>query len=467
MSRAEVACETTTETWMLQEIRVNVAGYERYVNPQWARLLEILEMNVEYARCEGAELQTTDGRRILDFNSGYCVHNIGHNHPRLVAALKQELDAAGPAMLQSHVSRLAGELAEKLCARAGGRLAKVFFACSGSEGIEAVIKFARAHTRRPGILYARNGFHGLTCGALSLMSSGFWKEGFGPLLPETESTPLGDLADLEEKLATKRFAVFVLEPIQGEAGVRAAPDGYLKKAQELCRRYATLFALDEVQTGFHRTGPFLAAHRFGVAPDMVVLAKAMSGGLIPCSAVLMSDEICHSVYGSLARAFVHTSTYSENGLAMRAALTTLQILEDERLGERAEEKGETLRAKLSKRLSGYEIVADIRGFGLLSAIEFRPPRSLLLRAPFESFKAIHPGMFGQVVVMRLFRDHGVLCQICGNDFLTLKVAPPLIVSDAQIDEYVDAIAAVIDDMHGSPGFWTEPLGIARRVLTSI
>lgn len=452
---------------MLQKVQGAVEGYERYVNPQWARLLDILDMNVEYARCEGAELHTADGRRIIDFNSGYCVHNIGHNHPRLVAALKQELDLAGPAMLQSHVSGLAGQLAEKLCTRAGGRLAKVFFACSGSEGVETVIKFARAYTGRPGILYAANGFHGLTCGALSLMSNGFWKEGFGPLLPETESTPFGDVADLETKLATKRFAAFVLEPIQGEGGVRLPPPDYLEKAQELCRRHGTLLALDEVQTGFHRTGPFLAAHHYGVEPDMVVLAKAISGGLIPCSAVLMSDEICHSVYSSLKRAFVHTSTYSENGLAMRAGLTTLEILEDEQLGARAKAQGDKLRAKLAERLSQYEMVADIRGLGLLGAIEFKPPRSLLLRAPFESFKAIHPGMFGQVVVMRLFRDHGILSQICGNDFMSLKVAPPLVVTDAQIDHYVSAVEAVVADMHGSASFWTEPLGIARRVLASV
>jgi ornithine--oxo-acid transaminase len=452
---------------MLQKVQSGAAGYERYVNPQWARLLEIMEMNVAYERCEGAELHTADGRCIIDFNSGYCVHNVGHNHPRLVAALKRELDQLGPAMLQSHVSGLAGELAERLCAKAGGRLTKAYFACSGSEGVETVIKFARAHTGRPGILYAANGFHGLTCGALSLMSNGFWKDGFGPLLPETQSTPFGDFADLEEKLATKRFAAFVLEPVQGESGVRAPPQGYLEKAQQLCRRYGTLFALDEVQTGFHRTGPFLAAHRHGVEPDMVVLAKAISGGLIPCSAVLMSDEVCHSVYSSLKRAFVHTSTYSENGLAMRAGLTVLDILSDERLGERAEAQGEKLRAKLTERLSNFEMVADIRGLGLLGAIEFKPPRSLLLRAPFESFKAIHPGMFGQVVVMRLFRDHGVLSQICGNDFMSLKAAPPLVVTDAQIDHYVAAIEAVVADMHASASFWTEPLGIARRALASI
>src|SRR6202140_1491833 len=126
--------------------------YEHYVNPQWVRLLDVLQMNVEYVRCSGAELHLADGRVVLDFNSGYCVHNVGHNHPRVVAALKEELDKAGPAMLQNHVAELAGRLAERLCALAGGRLSKAFFASSGSEGIEAAIKFARAHTRRPGIL---------------------------------------------------------------------------------------------------------------------------------------------------------------------------------------------------------------------------------------------------------------------------------------------------------------------------
>ena len=176
--------------------------YEKYVNPQWSRLLDVLQMNVEYTRCVGAELHTAEGRRILDFISGYCVHNVGHNHPKVIAALKQELDRNGPAMLQSHVSDLAGELAARLRESAGGRLTKAFFDSSGSEGIETVLKFARAHTRRSAILYAAGGFHGLTCGALSLMTNPFWREGFRPMLPNTEAVPFGDFDELARKLAT-------------------------------------------------------------------------------------------------------------------------------------------------------------------------------------------------------------------------------------------------------------------------
>jgi ornithine--oxo-acid transaminase len=442
--------------------------YERYVNPQWARLLDVLQMNVSYGRCSGAELHTADGRVILDFNSGYCVHNVGHNHPRVVAAIKDELDKSGPAMLQSHVADLAGELAGRLCELAGGRLSKVSFGSSGSEGVEAAIKFARAHTGRSGVLCASGGFHGLTCGALSLMSNPFWKEGFGALLPNTEFVPYGDTEELERKLATKAFAAFVLEPVQGEGGVLVPTQGYLSSVQTLCRRYHTLFVLDEVQTGLYRTGPFLAAHHFGVEPDMVILAKALSGGLIPCSAVLMSDAVCNSVYSSLKRALIHTSTFSENSLAMRAGLASLDILEDERLGERAIIAGQNLRGALTERLAQYEMIGEIRGLGLLNAIEFKAPYSFTRRLAFETFAKIHPAIFGQIVVMRLFRDHGILCQVCGNDFMVLKISPPLVVNDAQIDRFVSAVEQVVQLMHkSSSSFWSEALGIAQRVVKSI
>jgi ornithine--oxo-acid transaminase len=342
-------------------------------------------------------------------------------------------------------------------------LTKVFFPSSGSEGVEAAIKFSRAHTKREGLLYAQGAFHGLTCGALSLMGDKFWREGFGPMLAGCDEIPFGDLAALEQKLKTKRYAAYFVEPVQAEAGIRIPDADYLRSAQALCRRYGTLFVLDEVQTGMYRTGTFLAARHFNVDADIVVMAKALSGGLIPSGAVLMRDDIYASVYGSLKRSIVHTSTFSENALAMRVGLATLRVLEEEHLGERAIEKGEELRTRLREALSGYEMVKDVRGLGMLGGIEFQAPRKLTLRVAFEAFMAIHPGMFGQIVVMRLFRDHGLLTQMCGNNFMVLKVAPPLIVSDEQIDAFVTGMKAVVELMHGSPSFWTEALGLARRV----
>ncbi len=437
--------------------------YEKYVNPQWSRLLDVLQMRVRYRRCSGVELWTEDRRRILDFLSGYCVHNAGHNHPAIVAGLKEELDLGGPAMLQSHVPELAGELASELCRRAGGRLKKVYFASSGSEGVEAAIKFSRARTGRSGLLSAHGSFHGLTCGALSLMTDPFWRDGFGPLLADASAVPFGDIQVLERRLSTRKFAAFIVEPIQGEGGIRIPDAAYLEAAQAACRRYGTLLVLDEVQTGMHRTGPFLAAHHTGVEPDMVVMAKALSGGLVPLSALLMTDEIYNAVFSSLQRSIVHASTYSENALSMRAGLETLRVLDGERLGERSAAMGELLRRRLREELAGFEMVKEIRGKGLMNGIEFQTPRKLSLRVAFEAFQAIHPGMFGQVVVMRLFRDYGILTQMCGNNFLVLKAAPPLVVEEAQIEEFVQGMLGVVRLMHTSSSFWSEALGLARRV----
>ena len=437
--------------------------YAEYVNPQWARLLEVLQMNVSYLRCEGAELFRADGQRVLDFLSGYCVHNTGHNHPCIVSAVREELDRSGPVMLQSHVPDLAGELACRLCESAGGRLQKAHFTSSGSEGVEAAIKFARAHTGRAGLIFTDGAFHGLTCGALSLMGSEFWRQRFGPLLPDAKRVPFGDLKNLAAALSTKKHAAFIVETVQGEGGIRIPSSEYLQQAQALCRRYGSLFILDEVQTGLYRTGRFLATQHFGLDPDMVVLAKALSGGLVPVGAVLLTDDVYDSVYDSLKRAIVHTSTYSENNLSMRAGLATMDVLESEGLGARAISVGQFLRERLQTALAGYAMVKEVRGLGLFCGVEFQAPRSLTLRASFEAFMRIHPGMFGQMLVMQLFRE-GILTQICGNDFLVLKVAPPLVLQEAQVDEFVGKLAKVVQSIHTSSSFWSEALGLARRVI---
>ena len=438
--------------------------YSRHVNPQWVKLFNTLGMNVRYESCLGAEVRTEDKRRLLDFLSGYCVYNAGHNHPRIVAALVDELYRGGPTMLQSHVPELAAELAERLCALAGGRLNKVFFTSSGSEGVETVIKFSRAHTDREGILYCDRAFHGLTCGALSLMDDPYWRKGFGPLLPHTEGVPFLDLEALEEKLKSRRFAAFIVEPIQSEAGVRVPHDGYLKEAETLCRRYGTLFVLDEVQTGIYRTGPFLAAHHWGLDPDMVVLAKALSGGFVPCGAVLMTDEINRSVYSSVFRAFVHTSTFGENNLAMRAGLATLDVMQEEGLGERALVLGERLRNGLKEVSRDYEMVRGVNGLGLLNGIEFGEPKKLRLKIPYETFRRIHPAMFGMIVVMRLFREKNILTQICGNNHMVLKASPPLVVTEAGIDKFVSSMGEILETIHTKASFWTEALLMARRAV---
>jgi ornithine--oxo-acid transaminase len=440
-------------------------SYAQYVNPIWVKLLDALGMNVQYTHCSDAELYTQDGRKILDCLSGHCVHNIGHNHPHVVSELVTELQSHSTAMIQSNVVEKAGTLARILCRAAGGKVSKAFFCSSGSEGIEAAIKFARAHTGKTDFIYAAGAFHGLTCGALSLMGSEFWRESFGPMLGGTHKVPFGDLASVEKLLASRKIAAVILEPIQAEAGIILPPPGYLDGVQKLCRKHGALFVLDEVQTGLGRTGTFLAGQRYGLQPDMIVLAKALSGGLVPSAALLMSDEIYRSVFHSLRRAFVRTSTFSENSLAMRAGIATMEVLSREHLIERAEHLGMEFRGHLREALKPYEMVKEVRGEGMLTGIEFQAPRNLSMRMSFEAFKAVHPALFGQILVMRLFKDREILMQICGNNFMVLKVAPPLTVNEAQLNYCVESIQSVLETIHSSSVFWLDALNLGRRAMS--
>ncbi len=439
--------------------------YANYVNPIWVKLLDAAGMNVRYTHCSGSELYTADGRTILDCLSGHCVHNVGHNHPFVVAALVAELQSQSPSMLQSNLVKEAGTLAQMLCENAGGKVSKVFFCSSGSEGVEAVIKFARAHTGRTDLVYASGAFHGLTCGALSLVGSDFWRESFGPMLGGTHEVPFGDLVAMGKLLATKTIAAVILEPIQGEGGIVLPPADYLAGVQKLCQTYGTLFVLDEVQTGMGRTGTFLAGQRYRVEPDMIVMAKALSGGLVPCAAVLMTDEIHKSVFHSLRRAFIHSSTFSENSLAMRTALATMHVLQQERLVARAESLGNEFREQLQAALTPYEMVKEVRGQGMLTGIEFQAPSNLPMRISFEAFKKIHPALFGQLLVMRLFNHTNILTQICGNNFMVLKVAPPLTTSEQKIQSCIESIRCVIETVHSSKVFWTDALNFGRQAIS--
>lgn len=436
--------------------------YARHVNDQWVRMLDVLGMERDYTRCDGIRLITASGREVLDFLSGYSVYNTGHNPPRLLAALHAELDRCGPTMLQSHVPPLAGELAGRLSALAGGALARTVFTSTGSEGVETAIKFARAFTRRPGILHAEGAFHGLTCGALSLMGNPWWRAPFEPLLPEVESVPFLDLAALESKLSTGRFAAFIVEPIQSESGVRI-PDGWAEAAA-LCRRHGTLLVFDEVQTGMGRTGRFLAAHHFGMEPDMVILAKALSGGLVPVGAVLMREDVSRAIYSSIERAFIHASTFGENTLAMRAGLTVLDILEEEVLPARVLGSGEALRSGVRDLARKYEMLGEVRGMGLMNGIEFRPPQSTRLRLLHAGFSKLHPGLFGQMLVRSLLREEGILTQMCGNDFRVVKASPPLTVTEAEIGRFLEAFERTMERIHGGTAFWAQGLTIAGKAL---
>jgi ornithine--oxo-acid transaminase len=426
--------------------------HTRRLNEQMVRVLRTIGYDVGFCKGRGQYLYDRKGAKYLDLLSGFGVFALGRNHPAIRAALKSALDADLPNLVQMDVSTLAGILAERLLAHVP-HLDKVFFANSGAESVEAAIKFARAATGRPGIVYCSHAFHGLTYGALSLNGDETFRKGFEPLLPDCVRIPFNDLVALEQALSSRKVAAFVVEPIQGK-GVILPNEEYLKGAEHVCRRYDTLFVADEIQTGLGRTGKFLAGEHWGIEPDMVLLAKALSGGYIPVGAVLMRKKIFDKMFDRMDRAVVHGSTFSKNDLAMAAGIATLETMKTERVIENAARTGERLLRELSALADGYELLKTVRGKGLMIGVEFGAPSSLKLKASWSMLETASKGLFCQLITIPLFKEHKVLTQVAGHGSHTVKLIPPLILNDEDCDWIVRAFNDVIADSHKAGAVWS-------------
>ena len=405
--------------------------HTRHLNHQMVRVLKTIGFDARFVRGKGSHLWDAAGNRYLDLVSGWGVFAIGRNHPHVAAALRSVLEGDLPNLVQMDVSPLAGRLAERLLARAPW-LQKAFFANSGAEAVEAAIKFARAATGRAGIVHCEHSFHGLTYGALSAVGEKLYRDGFGPALPGFREIPFDDLPALEQALRGRDMAAFLVEPIQGKVVRPPSPD-YLREAQALCRKYGTLFVADEIQCGLGRTGKFLAVEHFGAEPDMVLLAKGLSGGHVPVGVVLMRRETFAKTFDRMDKAVVHGSTFAKNDLAMAAGLATLDVIEDEKLIENAALRGERLLAFLRRMQATYDFVKDARGMGLLLALELGEPKGLKLRAFWGMLEAMSKGLTCQLVTIPMFRDQRILVQVAGNGSRAIKLLPTLTLDDADCD----------------------------------
>jgi ornithine--oxo-acid transaminase len=429
------------------------ALHARHLNEQMVRVLKTIGFDKGYRRGTGQYLYDRHGERYLDLLSGWGVFAIGRNHPAVRDTLKKVLDGDLPNLVQMDVSALAGVLAERLL-RYVPYLDKVFFANSGTEAVEASLKFARAATGRAGIVYCGHAFHGLTYGSLSVNGDQVFRSGFGPLLPDCVEIPFNDLDALERALTSQKVAAFIVEPIQGK-GVIVPDDDYLRGALDLCRKFGTLFIVDEIQAGLGRTGRFLAIEHWGIEPDMVLLAKSLSGGHVPVGAVLTRKWIFDRVFDRMDRAVVHGSTFAKNDLAMAAGLATLDVIESERLMENAARTGARLLGTFERMAQRHELVKTTRGKGLMIGIEFGAPRSLKLKASWNLLETASSGLFCQLIVIPLLKEHKLLTQVAGHGNHTIKLLPPLIISDADCDWIEQSFEAVISDAHRFPGaVWT-------------
>lgn len=439
--------------------------HARYLNHQLPRMLHTIGFDKVYERAEGAYFWDADGQDYLDMLAGFGVMGLGRHHPVVRQALHDVLDANLADLTRFDCQPLPGLLAERLLAHAP-HLDRVFFGNSGTEAVETALKFARYATRRPRVLYCTHAFHGLTTGSLSVNGEDGFRDGFAPLLPDTP-VPLGDLAALERELRRGDVAALIVEPIQGK-GVHEAPPGYLRAAQELLHRHKALLIADEVQTGIGRTGDFFAyQHEEGVEPDLVCVAKALSGGYVPVGATLGKDWIFKRVYSSMDRVLVHSASFGSNAQAMAAGLATLAVLEQEEIVARTRRTGDLLRERLAALVPRYELLHDVRGRGLMIGIEFGRPNSLKLRSRWTMLQAARKGLFAQLVVAPLLQRHRILTQVSGDHLEVIKLIPPLIIGEREVDRFVTAFTAVMDDAHDGGGLlWEFGKTLVKQAVAS-
>ncbi len=441
----------------------NYELHEKYINPTLVRVFRTIGFDRVYAKAKGQYLWDKQGNRYLDMLSGFGVFSIGRNHPQVAQVIRDVIELDLPNMVQMDCAFLAGLLAEKLVKISPSHLEAVFFCNSGTEAVEASLKFARAATGRDKFVYLNHGWHGLTLGSLSIMGNDEFREGFGTLL-EGERVPYGDLDALERVLSKKDCACFAVECVQGK-GVWMPPDGYFQGAQELCRKYGTLFFCDEVQTGYGRTGKMFAFQHWGLEPDIVSTSKALSGGYVPVGAMLTRRWIYQKLFNRMDRCWVHSTTFGRNNLGVACGLAMLHVLEEGNLVERSAVQGQKLIDAINALKAKHEVLLEARGKGCMIGIEFQEPKSLKLKMAWKMVHAAHDGLFAQMVVMPLLDKHHILTQVSGSHGDIIRILPPFVITDEDIQYFVNALDDVLTECHKLPGpMWDMGTNLVKAAL---
>ena len=408
----------------------SIRKYEEYVNPAMAKLFRYMGLSSVETYGEGCWVTDSDGRRFLDCLGGYGVFSLGHRHPAVIAAVKDQLDKM-PLSSQILFDAPKADLAEALARVTPGDLRYSFFVNSGTEAVEGALKLARLHTGRKRFIAAQNSFHGKTFGSLSATGRELFRAPFYPLLEGFSHVPFGDIAALEKEM-DENVAGVLLEPVQGEGGIIVPPDGYLKAVRSLCDKFGALLIADEVQTGFGRTGKWFGVDHDGVTPDIMAVAKALGGGVMPIGAFTATEKVWEKLIES---PFLHTSTFGGNPLACRAGLAALSVMESENIPQKAAETGAYLLQKLRKFQEQYPyMLEEVRGRGMLIGL-------LLAKEGAGGF------------LMSRLIDAGVLVAYTLNNPRVIRIEPPLIMNREEADIALQALekaladtAAVFDDL---------------------
>ncbi len=429
----------------------NYQLHEKHVNRTLVQAQRVIGFDKVYARAEGAYLYDMDNVAYLDFLSGYSVFNIGRNHPVVKKAIRDVLDLDLPNMVQMDCSLLSGLLAEAIVKRTPSHLDAVFFCNSGTEATEGAIKFARAATGRKRMISLASAFHGLSVGSLSLMGCQSFTEGFGPLMEGFDArVPLDNIDELDRQLRSRDVGGFVIETVQGK-GCQTSKTDFFPRAQELCRKYGTLLISDEVQTGLGRTGKMFGFEHWNLEPDIITLAKTLSGGYVPCGAIVTRRDIYQKTFSRMDRCVVHSTTFGRNNLAMACGLAALEVIDQENLVERAAKMGALLMEKIDNLKSKHSFIKEVRGKGLMIGIEFHEPSEFKLKMAWKLLHKIDKVLFAQMIVTQMLSKYRILTQVAGHAMDVMKILPPLIIEEKEVDIFVNALDGVLTECRKFPG----------------
>lgn len=411
--------------------------YKNYVHHGRATLSALVGIDTNFVKAGGCKVWDDAGNEYLDFVGGYGSLNLGHNHPAVIEALHKVENA--PIMLQSALAKFAAVLAHNLAHIAPGDLQNCWFCSTGTEAVEGALKLARMYSGKKKFIYCEGGFHGKTMGSLSVTGKKRYQEPFEPLIPGCIPVPFGDGDALEKALQEEDVAAFIVEPVQGEAGVILPPPGYFKEVRRLCTDYKTLFILDEIQTGFGRTGTLFACEHEDVVPDVLVIGKSLGGGMVPIGGYITTAEIMKKAYGSsVDKTTMLTSTFGGNNYCAAAAIASVETIVGEDLAREAKEKGIYFLNKLKGLEEKYKIVKEVRGRGLLVGLELSEGGGMLDFLSAGSMKKLSSEFLSSMIGGELQKSYGLLTLFTLNNPNVLRLEPPLNVSYEQLDYCVDA-----------------------------
>lgn len=404
-----------------------VDAYRRAVHPARLEMLEAAGGPLVFERAEGSWVEA-GGRRFLDLGCGYGTATLGHHPPRVMAALHDALASAEPFTHPAGISPPAARLAGKLCTLAGAGLRKVYFGNSGTEGIEAALKLALAKTSRDAFVCFTEAFHGFSLGALSLCGAEAWRSPFPAPGVTALRAPFADVGAVDSWLGARPIAAVVVEVVQGMAGARAWPVERLREVADLCHRHGALLIVDEVLTGAGRTGKWFAFQHAGIEPDVVVASKGLTGGAVPFSAVLMTDDVYWAVYGG--RPGIHSSTFEANLLAMTAGLSVIEAVEEEGLLQRVAELARTFERRLGELRDGGSGITGVRVNGLLIGVRVG--------------KEVREGeLWGAPALQQRLLDRDVLVKVAPQAPSWLQLTPPFTLSDAEVEFFCERLEAAL------------------------